>query len=118
MNGWKRCLTRLRANRDIIGQWLAGPGAEAGVRGFLPEGTYLSWLDFRLAGTGDDPADWLLGNALVKMSSGLHFGPGGAGFARLNFATTGGRPGGDPVPNSEGPRGNRARGTGAKNPAR
>jgi cysteine-S-conjugate beta-lyase len=86
----ERCLARLRANRDIIGQWLAGPGAEAGVRGFPSEGTYLSWLDFRLAGTGDDPADWLLGNALVKMSSGLHFGPGGAGFARLNFATTGG----------------------------
>jgi cysteine-S-conjugate beta-lyase len=85
----ERCLTRLRANRDIIRQWLAGPGAEAGVRGFPSEGTYLSWLDFRLAGTGDDPADWLLGNALVKLSSGLHFGPGGAGFARLNFATTG-----------------------------
>jgi cystathionine beta-lyase len=86
----ERCLFRLRANRDIIGQWLAGPGGETGVRGFPPDGTYLTWFDFRLAGLGDDPAEWLLENALVKMASGPHFGPGGAGFARINFATTGG----------------------------
>ena len=86
----ERCLGRLRANRDIIGQWLAGPGAEAGVRGFPPDGTYLAWFDFRPTGLGDGPAEWLLENALVKMSSGSHFGPGGAGFARLNFATTAG----------------------------
>ena len=90
----ERCLGRLRANSDIIGDWLAGAGAQAGVRGFVAEGTYLCWLDFRswlefgARGLGDDPADWLLENALVKMSGGPHFGPGGAGFARLNFATT------------------------------
>lgn len=84
----ERCLSRLRANRDILGQWLSGPGAECGVRGFLPEGTYLSWFDFRPAGLGDEPGDWLLEHAQVKLSDGPHFGPGGAGFARLNFATT------------------------------
>jgi cysteine-S-conjugate beta-lyase len=86
----ERCLSRLRANRDIIGQWLTGPGGERGVRGFPSDGTYLSWFDFRSAGLGDDPAEWLLENALVKMSPGPHFGPGGAGFARINFATTAG----------------------------
>ncbi len=83
-----RCLSRLRANRDILGQWLSGPGADCGVRGFLPEGTYLSWFDFRPAGLGDEPGRWLLEHAKVKLSDGPHFGPGGAGFARLNFATT------------------------------
>jgi cysteine-S-conjugate beta-lyase len=83
-----RCLSRLRANRDIIAGWLAGEGAKAGVLGCPPEATYLAWLDFRPAGLGDDPAAWLLDHAKVMMSPGPHFGPGGAGFARLNFATT------------------------------
>jgi cystathionine beta-lyase len=83
----ERCLARLRANRDIIGQWLAGAGAEAGVRGFVSDGTYLTWLDFREARLGDDPATWLLEHAKVMLSGGTHFCPGGAGFARLNFAT-------------------------------
>jgi len=84
----ERCLSRLRSNRDMIGEWLAGAGATAGVQGPCPEGTYLSWLDFRPAGLADDPAAWLLEHARVMLSGGPAFGPGGAGFARLNFATT------------------------------
>jgi cysteine-S-conjugate beta-lyase len=84
----ERCLTRLRGNREELGQWLIGTGGKAGVKGFLPEATYLSWLDFRAAGLGDDPARWLLEAAKVRLSEGPAFGPGGAGFARLNFATT------------------------------
>ena len=84
----ERCLARLRDNRRIVATWLAGEGAAAGVRGYPPEATYLSWLDFRPAGLGDDPAAWLLEKAKVMLSSGPHFGPGGAGFARLNFATS------------------------------
>jgi cysteine-S-conjugate beta-lyase len=83
-----RCLSRLRANRDFLGRWLAGAGAEAGVVGYPSEGTYLAWLDLRPAGLGDDPADWLLEHAKVMVGGGPHFGPGGAGFARINFATT------------------------------
>jgi len=82
------CLARLRANRALVAEWLRGPGADAGVRGHPPEGTYLYWLDFRHTGLGDDPAAWLEGHARVKLSPGPLFGPGGAGFARLNFATT------------------------------
>lgn len=86
----ERCLARLRANRELLGHWLgaSAAGGGAGVQGYLPEATYLSWLDFRAAGLGDDPAEWLLSEARVMLSAGPGFGPGGAGFARLNFATT------------------------------
>ncbi|HXW79636.1 MAG TPA: aminotransferase class I/II-fold pyridoxal phosphate-dependent enzyme [Acidimicrobiales bacterium] len=84
----ERCVSRLRANRKMLGQWLNGAGGEAGVKGPLPEATYLSWFDFRATGLGDDPAGWLVKSARVRLSEGLAFGPGGAGFARVNFATT------------------------------
>jgi len=86
----ERCLARLRGNRDLLGHWLgaSAAGGCAGVQGYLPEATYLSWLDFRGAGLGDDPAEWLLSEARIMLSAGPGFGPGGAGFARLNFATT------------------------------
>jgi cystathionine beta-lyase len=84
----ERCVARLADNRRILGDWLAGEGAASGVHGYPPEATYLSWLDFRPAGLGADPAAWLLERARVMLSSGLSFGPGGPGFARLNFATS------------------------------
>jgi cystathionine beta-lyase len=114
----ERCLVRLRDNRKIVGRWLTADGAGAGVRGYPPEATYLSWLDFRPARLGDDPAAWLLEQAKVKLSPGPTFGPGGAGFARLNFATS---PGllreildriADALSNRTGPRDGRARGGG------
>ena len=56
---------------------------------YLPgEATFLAWLDCRDAGLGDDPAAFFESNALVALGSGLAYGPGGAGFARLNFATS------------------------------
>jgi len=58
------------------------------VRVVSPEATYLMWLDFTALGLGDDPAAWLLEHARVGLSAGPDFGPHGAGFARLNFATT------------------------------
>ncbi|MFU8891614.1 MAG: MalY/PatB family protein, partial [Anaerosomatales bacterium] len=54
----------------------------------LPEATYLAWLDLRPYGLGDDPARWLLEHARVALSSGPDFGSHGAGYARLNFATS------------------------------
>ena len=50
--------------------------------------TFLAWLDCRDAGLGDDPAAFFESNALVALGSGLAYGPQGAGFARLNFATS------------------------------
>ncbi|GLY86747.1 MalY/PatB family protein [Actinoallomurus iriomotensis] len=59
-----------------------------GVRHRPPEAGYLAWLDCRDLGTGPDPAAFFLDEARVLLSSGPAFGPGGEGFARLNFATS------------------------------
>jgi cysteine-S-conjugate beta-lyase len=61
----------------------------AGVGYRLPEATYLAWLDFRELGLGSAPRPFLLDNAKVLLSNGPDFGPGGEGFVRLNFATSG-----------------------------
>ena len=80
----------LRSNRDHLAQWVAGPAVGLGVRGYPPEGTYLMWLDFRRArlASFEDPAAKLAAESGVLLGSGPEFGPGGAGFARLNFATS------------------------------
>ena len=76
----------LTANRDHVAARLA---AELPGVGFaLPDATYLAWLDFRQTGLGDKPAATLLERARVGLSDGNDFGSQGAGFARLNFATT------------------------------
>ncbi|CAN5546835.1 aminotransferase class I/II-fold pyridoxal phosphate-dependent enzyme [soil metagenome] len=56
------------------------------VRYRPPRAGFLAWLDFRALGWGDDPAAKILDEAQVALVSGPHFGPGGAGFARLNLA--------------------------------
>ncbi|TLM90988.1 MAG: aminotransferase class I/II-fold pyridoxal phosphate-dependent enzyme, partial [Actinobacteria bacterium] len=76
----------LRANRDHLAIRVAAELPRVGFR--APESTYLAWLDFREAGLGDDPAAWILDRARVALSHGIEFGSAGAGFARLNFATT------------------------------
>ncbi|MEV6525105.1 aminotransferase class I/II-fold pyridoxal phosphate-dependent enzyme [Longispora sp. NPDC051575] len=73
-------LARLDHNRhllaDLLGAHLPGAGYTP------PEGTYLGWLDLR-----GYPPD-LAGRAAVTVMDGAEFGPPGAGFVRLNFATT------------------------------
>jgi cysteine-S-conjugate beta-lyase len=85
--GWlEAALTYLRANRDHL---LARLAAEApAVRGYAPEGTYLVWLDFRATGLGELPATALLERGRVALNCGLDYGVGGAGFARLNVASS------------------------------
>jgi cystathionine beta-lyase len=58
------------------------------VRYRPPQASYLAWLDCRLLGLGDDPAATFLERGRVALSPGPDFGAPGAGFARLNFATT------------------------------
>jgi len=77
---------QLTARRDHLASRLAEELSD--VRFARPEATYLAWLDFRALGLGNDPAKTLLETGRVALSSGLDFGPRGAGFARLNFATT------------------------------
>lgn len=72
------------------------------IRYHRPEGTYLAWLDCTALAidTGQPdgepgvvsdvagPAKMFLDHARVALSSGHVFGTGGAGFVRLNFATS------------------------------
>ncbi len=59
------------------------------VRYVPPQASYLAWLDCRALGLGPDPARAFLERGRVALSSGPMFGTRGAGFARLNIATTG-----------------------------
>lgn len=54
-----------------------------------PDATYLAWLDCRGLDLPEDPAAFFRTSAGVELSPGHAFGPGGRGFARLNFATSG-----------------------------
>ena len=59
------------------------------VRLIEPEGTFLAWLDFRELGLApDDLTTFLRHKAGWAVTRGVAFGPGGAGFARLNIACT------------------------------
>lgn len=92
-------LAGLAANRDLLGEPLATHLPQ--VRHTPPEATYLAWLDCRAVGPHDPhaaethvvsdlagSARMFLHHARVALSSGHVFGHGGAGFARLNFATS------------------------------
>lgn len=86
-DGWlAETRDHLTAMRDhAVGRFAAElPGA----RFAIPEATYLLWIDLSAYGLGDDPAKVLLDEARVALSSGNDFGKHGAGFVRLNFATT------------------------------
>jgi cysteine-S-conjugate beta-lyase len=52
-----------------------------------PAATYLAWLDCRGLDLGDDPAETFRERG-VELSPGPQFGPQGAGYARLNLATS------------------------------
>lgn len=75
-------LATLAANRGRLGAALP-----AGIGYHEPEATCLAWLDCRPLGL-TDPAEFFLREAKVDLVSGASFGPGGAGFVRLNFGTT------------------------------
>lgn len=79
-------LTGLDDNRRL----LAGLLAEAlpAVRYAPAQATYLAWLDCRALDLPGDPADVFLERGRVALNSGVPFGTGGAGFVRLNLATS------------------------------
>ncbi|MBO8185097.1 aminotransferase class I/II-fold pyridoxal phosphate-dependent enzyme [Streptomyces sp. DW4-2] len=91
-------------NRRLLGQLLTQHLPRVGYR--PPGAGFLAWLDFRdqfprlppsprspsdrrspeARDGADDPAAHLLETARVALTSGLGYGTGGRGFARLNFA--------------------------------
>ena len=81
-----RLVTELDENRRLLAELVSS--RLPGVRLRLPEATYLGWLDCRALGLGDDPSAHFREKARVALSDGPSFGTGGAGFARLNFATS------------------------------
>ena len=93
LTAWTRCgswlderVAFIESQRDHVIRRLAGELPRAVVT--PPEATYVAWLDVREYGLGDDPSAWLLEHAKVALGTGLDFGANGAGFTRLNFATT------------------------------
>lgn len=80
----ERTLAYLEANRDFLKGYLDAHLPQVGFA--PPEGTYLAWLDLRFLGAESAEA-FLLENACLALNDGAWFGAGGAGFARLNFAT-------------------------------
>ncbi|WP_200210650.1 MalY/PatB family protein [Micromonospora coerulea] len=93
-------LDGLDANRTLLATLLATHLPS--ITYHRPEGTYLAWLDCTRLGIATEapdgepgvasevagPAKMFLDRARVALSSGHVFGTGGAGFVRLNFATS------------------------------
>ena len=74
----------LKANRDFLVQQVRA--TLPGVAVAPAEATYLAWLDCRgSARAGRDPYTFFIERARVALNDGVTFGPGGAGFVRMNF---------------------------------
>ncbi|MFJ7073845.1 MalY/PatB family protein [Streptomyces sp. NPDC098781] len=85
--GWlDALLAGLDDNRRLLADLLAEHLPAIGYR--PAEATYLAWLDCRALCLGDDPAEVFLRRGRVALNSGIPFGTGGAGFVRLNLATS------------------------------
>jgi cystathionine beta-lyase len=85
-DGWLAAIRdQLDANRRLLGELLRE--RLPGIRYRMPDATYLAWLDCRDLGLGDDPAAAFRERG-VDIYSGLRFGDIGAGFVRMNFATS------------------------------
>ena len=59
-----------------------------GVKTWLPEATYLAWLDCSALRAPRSASHFFLKRAEVALQDGDHFGQGFADHARLNFATS------------------------------
>lgn len=76
----------LMSQRDHLVRRLAEELPRA--RFSVPEATYLLWVDLRDYDLDAEPAEYLLEHARVALSPGPDFGERGAGFVRINFATS------------------------------
>ncbi len=80
-------LKYLKGNLDFLRSYLARHLPQ--VKLIEPEGTYLVWLDFRELSLSDQELeDLLVKKARLWLDNGLLFGRAGAGFQRLNLATS------------------------------
>ncbi|MGA7912922.1 MAG: PatB family C-S lyase [Candidatus Dormiibacterota bacterium] len=76
----------LDRNRQRVTNW----AAQANLGHYLPEATYLAWMDCRrlVLQDGQTPQQHVLEQANVALSEGRDFGEPGQGHVRLNFATS------------------------------
>lgn len=81
----EQTLTYLEQNRQFLADYLQEHLPQVGYH--PPEGTYLAWLDFRKLTPAEELEDFFK-EAKVGLNLGSAYGPGGEGFARLNFATS------------------------------
>jgi cystathionine beta-lyase len=79
-------VARLDSQRGLLGDLLAHRLPRAGYR--PPQASFLAWVDLRAYDLGADPAAIILERARLAVSSGPTFGREGAGFVRLNIATS------------------------------
>ena len=79
-------IAQLDANR----MWLTSelPARLPGVAWRPPRATFLAWLDCAGLGLGDEPAEVFLDKGRIALGRGLDYGVEGAGYVRLNFATS------------------------------
>jgi cystathionine beta-lyase len=82
----EHAVAHLEANRDLVVETVRAELPGIGV--VPPESTYLAWLDCRGLDLKPTPYEFFLERARVALSPGRAFGPPGAGFARINFATS------------------------------
>lgn len=75
----------IRKNQEYVVDTLEKECPE--VKAYLPEGTYVLWLDFRGLGLTDEEAAVLTNQkAQFITNQGTFFGPEGSGFQRVNVA--------------------------------
>ena len=73
-------------NRALLARLLAEQLPEVAYT--PPRAGYLTWLDLRALGLGDDPSEALLERGRVALNAGPSYGLQGIGFARLNIGTS------------------------------
>ena len=85
--GWlDQLVAYLDGNRRLLGELLAANLPDIGY--VPPQAGFLTWLDCRSLGLGDDPAEVFLERGRVALTSGPAFGAEGKGWARLNIGTS------------------------------
>ncbi len=79
-------LALLDANRRHLHARITAELPDVGM--FLPESTFVAWLDLSALQPGDHPSRWLRHRTAVAAGNGPEFGPGGEGHVRLTFGTS------------------------------
>lgn len=86
----ERWLDQLRAELEEQADYLVGRMNEAlpQLTCFMPEASYLLWIDFATLGLSpDERKKWLQQDVRIFLSPGLPFGESGQTFERMNFGT-------------------------------